>query len=466
MKRASVPTGLLFGPPVGTRVQEWLLVECRRHGAYGVVYRAVRVGQESAGPVALKMAMHPWDPLFMREVGLLSLVHHPSIPRLLGHGFWQHPSGAFFPFIVMEWVEGTPLYEWAQEHDPTNRQVFHVLVQLARALAATHASRAVHRDVKGDNVLVRHSDGRAVLTDFGAGHYQSAARLTWQPLPPGTPAYQSPEAGLFERLSEHSQDARYLAGPADDVYALGVTAYRLVTGKYPFGPAPSPRELNPRVDPLLSELILRMLSVSPEARGTAGELAEALEAAAERVAKEAGDSRLGIESPASSTPPQALPERIPPRVETMSWRARSAWVLAGALLVLWALQAVHAPPHSASEKEQMASPPGQPKGGPANLSEKALEATPPPVHDSSLQETISQDPPPEPFPGQLPPDAKGRCSGPKQIPLNGGCWVEYPTKDVEECEKNGWVFLKDRCYAPAMGSRRKPPPTSAPPDFR
>jgi len=74
------------------------------------------------GPVALKMAMLPWDPRFMREVGLLSLVHHPSIPRLPGHGFWQHPSGAFFPFIVMEWVEGTPLYEWAQEHNPTNQE--------------------------------------------------------------------------------------------------------------------------------------------------------------------------------------------------------------------------------------------------------------------------------------------------------------------------------------------------------
>jgi serine/threonine protein kinase len=432
--------------------------------------------------VALKLALFPWDPRFMREVGLLSLVHHPSTPRLLGHGFWQHPSGTFFPFIVMEWVEGTPLYAWAREEDPTSLQVLQVLAQLARALEATHARRAVHRDVKGDNVLVRHSDGRAVLMDFGVGHYPSAARLTWQPLPPGTPPYRTPEAWLFERRSEPSQNARYLAGPADDVYALGVTAYRLVTGEYPVGPAlqqddegvwqleefplPAPRERNPRVNPQLSELILRMLSVSPEARGTAGALAAALETAAEHVAKEGGGSRLGIKSLAPSEPLLAPPRRLQPQVKAMSWGARSAWALAGALLLLWALKAVHTPLHSASRKEQVASSPGQTDGGTANLGEQAPQETLSPEQKSSQQETISQEPPPEPFPGQITPNAKGRCPGPKQIPLNGGCWVEYPTKNAEECEKNDLVFIKDRCYAPAMGSRRKPPPTSAPPDFR
>jgi eukaryotic-like serine/threonine-protein kinase len=404
--------------------------------------------------VALKMALFPWDPRFMREVGLLSLIHHPSIPRLLGHGFWQHASGAFFPFIVMPWVEGPSLYEWAREHAATNQQVLQVLAQLERALEATHSRRAVHRDVKGDNVRVRRSDGRAVLMDFGAGHYQSAARLTWQPLPPGTPPYRSPEAWLFERGSGQSEGARYLGGPADDVYALGVTAYRLVTGEYPLGPAllqddkgawhleelplPTPRELSPRVDPQLSELILRMLSVSPEDRGTAGELAEALEAAAERGR---------------------------PRAQPVPWRARSAWVLARALLVLWAVQAVHAPPHNDSRREQVASRSSLQEGATANLGEAGPEATPPPVQASS-REKLSQSPPPRPFPGQLAPDTKGHCPGPKQTPINGGCWVEHPTKDAEECEKNGLVFIKDRCYAPAMGSRSKPPPTSAPPDFR
>ena len=438
------------------------MLGCHGHGAFGVVYRAVRVGQESAGPVAIKMALFPWEPRFMREVGLLSLVHHPSIPRLLGHGFWQDPSGMFFPFIVMEWVEGTPLYAWAREHHLTHRQQRQVLAQLARALEATHACRAVHRDVKGDNVLVRRSDGRAVLVDFGAGHYQSAARLTWQPLPPGTPPYRSPEAWLFSLRFGQSPEARSRPGPADDVYALGVTAYRLFTGEYPPGPelrqdaqgtwhmveapVPAPRDLNPRVDPQLSALILRMLSVSPEARGTAGELAQALEATEEEV--------------------QAAPAHPRPWKQFVAWRVGSARVLAGMLLVLWAQQAVHAPLHSASAREPVASNPAPRDGSAASLGETGAAAMVPSGQEPSEPGALSQDTPPKPVPGQITPDAKGQCPGRTQIPINGGCWVEQRTNDAEACEENGMIFFKDRCYAPAMGSRRRPPPTSAPPDFR
>ncbi|WP_224368905.1 serine/threonine-protein kinase [Hyalangium versicolor] len=458
MERQPPPVGHLFCLPPGTRVQDWVLLGCHGHGGFGVVYRAVRIGHESEGPVALKMALVPWDPRFLREVGLLSLVRHPNVPRLLGHGFWRDPSDVFFPFVVMEWVEGTPLYEWARQHPPTPRRQLQVLAQLARALEATHTCRAVHRDVKGDNVLVRRSDGRAILTDFGAGHYQSAARVTWQPLPPGTPPYRSPEAWLFELRSGDSPGARYLPGPADDIYALGVTAYRLVTGQYPPGPElrqdeqgtwhpveaplPAPRELEPRVDSQLSALILRMLSVSAEARGTAGELAQVLEAAAEQG--------------------QAVPAPIQPWMQ--QGRAR---VLVGALLVLWTLLAVHAPLPSTSARKQVASNAASPRGGgAAGVGERASEGTQPWGREFSKPEVLSQDTPPKPLPGQLTPDAKGQCSGRMQVPINGGCWVEQLIKDAEACEAAGYVFFRARCYAPALKSSRKPPPTSAPSDFR
>jgi serine/threonine protein kinase len=282
--------------PSGTRVGQWRVVAWQDQGASGTVYRALRIGQEQAGPAALKLALYPGDARFARETELLSRLSHPSIPRLLDQGVLRHTSGAEKPFFVMEWVEGTPLYLWADQHSPGSQQVFHLLAQLARALATTHAAHAAHRDVKGDNIRVRHSDGRALLLDFGSGHFQGASRLTWRSLPPVTPAYLSAQAWLFNLRLAHARDSYYPPTPADDVYALGVTAYRLVMGEYP--PAmdvrqdengswqvtsPDPRPLlenNPRVEPRLRVWILRLLSDSPEARGTAAQLAEAMVAEA------------------------------------------------------------------------------------------------------------------------------------------------------------------------------------------
>jgi serine/threonine protein kinase len=127
----------------------------RGQGAYGAVYRAVRVGQEHLGPVALKLSVLPGDARFAREAQLLSRLSHPGIPRLVDSGALLHPSGAQYPFLVMEWVEGMPLYAWAEQHSPSSQEQCRVLAHLARALEALHASGAVHRDVKGDNVLVR-----------------------------------------------------------------------------------------------------------------------------------------------------------------------------------------------------------------------------------------------------------------------------------------------------------------------
>jgi serine/threonine protein kinase len=115
----------------------------------------VRIGQEHAGPVALKLSILPWDARFAREAQLLSRLSHPGIPRLLDSGALLRPSGMEHPFLVMEWVEGTALYAWAEQHSPSCQQLCRVLAQLARTLEVLHASGAVHRDVKGDNVLVQ-----------------------------------------------------------------------------------------------------------------------------------------------------------------------------------------------------------------------------------------------------------------------------------------------------------------------
>jgi serine/threonine protein kinase len=185
----------------------------------------------------------------------------------------------------MEWVEGVPLYAWAEKQASMGKQLCRVLAQLARALEAIHAAGAVHRDLKGNNVLFRSSDRRAVLIDFGSCHLAGAQRLTWRSLPPMTPEYLSPQAMLFYLRSQGQPDGYYPPSPADDLYALGVTAYRLVMGQYPacidarqdeqgIWQATSPDfrpllESNPRLEPPLREMILQLLSHAPEQRGTA-----------------------------------------------------------------------------------------------------------------------------------------------------------------------------------------------------
>ncbi|MBN1209665.1 MAG: serine/threonine protein kinase [Myxococcaceae bacterium] len=459
--------------PPGTRVGDWYVLDCLGQGSYGAVHRALHVGQEHAGPVALKLALYPWDPRFMREVALLSLVHHPGVPRLLGHGFWKHPAGTTHPYIVMEWVDGTPLYDWAREHTPSSHQLLQLLAQLARALEATHSVGALHRDVKGDNVLVRRSDGQALLMDFGAGHYQGAARLTWQSPPPGTPAYRSPEAGLFWIRSVREPHACYQATPADDVFALGVTAYRLLTGDYPPAAEPqedetgtwhmeppllrAPRELNPRVDPLLSAVTLRMLSLAPGERGTARELAEALEAAARRMGPELDPPLREAATPRA---------RGRPRTRARVWVPACALAMLGALLLLWNRGAVETRHGDAPAKARVASKPDAPDAGTSAVGEAAPSTLPAAVQPPAKREAITQDTPPKPFPGQSRPNEKGQCASHEQVPINGACWFELRSKDAASCEQNGYVVLKGRCFAPAFPPRRKPPPMSGSTDVR
>lgn len=139
----------------GMEVGSWRVVAWAGQGGNGTVYRAVRIGQEQAGPVALKLALQPGDPRLEREVMVLSRLEHPSVPRLLDSGEWRSYGGTQHPFLVMQWIDGVPLYEWALQHAPSSAQVLRMLAQLTRALQALHAQGAVHRDVKGGNIPSR-----------------------------------------------------------------------------------------------------------------------------------------------------------------------------------------------------------------------------------------------------------------------------------------------------------------------
>ncbi|HLL05143.1 MAG TPA: serine/threonine-protein kinase [Myxococcaceae bacterium] len=485
--------------PAGTQVGAWRLLGFQGRGVYGTVYSAVSTRHPHAKPVALKLAIYPEDPRFEREAELLSRVRHPCVPRLLDSGLWRSSSGSPHPFLVMERVDGEPLYSWASRRNPSSRQVLALLAQAARALQATHEVSGVHRDVKGDNMLVRPSDGRLFLTDFGSAHFAGAARLTPLPMLPGTPAYRSPQVWQCLLRAGLEASSPLLAKPSDDVFALGVTAYRLVTDSYPpfthphepqahcwqpggSGPQP-PRQLSPRVDAQLNALILRMLSPTPEERGTAGELAEALERGvahagpsadaplfdwetqppSEWTQQEQDSSRLlghrprhrdrqraldaehsdaTARSHVQPTPTQA-PAPATARHAPRTWQPWLAALLALALC----------PSHSGSVRTVRQL---QPPEDTVSLGDSALNQAPEPRPDSA-QKAIVLEVPKTPRPGQLRPDKKGRCPD-RQIAIHGACWAKVDLSP-EHCHGNVFTY-QGGCYMPINASEQVP--TSAP----
>jgi hypothetical protein len=486
------------------------------------VYRAVRIGEEQAGPVALKVALHPDDPRFEREVTLLSRLHHSHVPLLQDHGKWQCLDRSF-PYLVMQWVEGVPLYEWSEAHNPTSREILRLLAQVAWALAATHEAQGVHRDMKGNNVLVR-ADGQAFLTDFGASTYPGAPPLTWEALPPGTPTYRTPEAWRFG-LSTRGQDIHYEAKPSDDVFALGVTAYRLVADEYPpptdpglaesllwyvdgVGPRP-PLALNPRVAPQLSTLILRMLSVSPEARGSARELAELLEQRAERAGPEV-DQRLFAwetlpraewpreEAEDAYSPHQRLRYRAQEVVRATEQREsaeraeaarREAQALSHAmsspnqaapmahmeerplglaaavalLMVLGAWLAINGLSYEPTVAQADNADAGTADGGTVELGTEVLSAHVKESRVPSGRPGIGKDIPSKPLPGQRRPENTGRCRNPAQVAVNGGCWTEFGNMKPP-CEEGAYEW-RGRCYEPVYIAPREPTSTPKEPRY-
>ncbi|MDC0710055.1 serine/threonine-protein kinase [Stigmatella sp. ncwal1] len=429
------PVSLLLGTQVGA----WRVVGRGGHGSYGMVYRVEPVDDSAAGSFALKLALRPDDPRFERESELLSRVNHPHVPRLYGQGVWVSPGGASFPYVVMEWVPGVTLYDWAARSPFSSLQAFRLLAQVARALAATHAVGGVHRDVKGNNVLVNSEGARALLMDFGSGCYPGAKRLTWQSGPPGTFQYWSPEALRFQWRFRFQSDAHYEAGPADDVYALGMTAYRLVTGRYPpplspealeAAPGQRPSQARPeqvaRVSPELAALIRRMLSDIPSERGSAAEIAQALEHAAETAGRRAS-------RPIAARKKRAVPKRM---AWLGRWRTGVAWLGWGAAVSLGVLQVE-------VELPWFQLPWDAEDGGTAGLAQAVRSSAKKSEGPEPQRGGISREMPKGPFLGQRKPPCKSH-----EVEVNGGCWLALQDKRPP-CGEETFVW-KGSCYWPSF----------------
>jgi eukaryotic-like serine/threonine-protein kinase len=333
--------------------------------------------------------------------------------------------------------------------------------------------------VKGGNVLVRSSDGRATLMDLGTGFYPGAATLTPPRWFPGTPAYRSPESWLFELQFSRDANARYRATPADDLYALGVTACRLVTGEYPEPAAPRkdgqgkwhldvmlPHALLQErgMEPRLRALIRRMLAAKPEERGSAAQLAEELEQAAELPevrAPKPQQAAAQVPKAEKASEPSVPAEGVVSPAPARPAKPGRVLAVAGLALAVWTWQPVSRQTMAESSvAEAQSGGKNTPDVGPSGLGEAAA-ATAHTEAPQSFQEVMAEDTPPEPQPGQTRPDVKGRCPHKAQVALNRGCWLEISLEPARCSELKGQMF-KGLCYLPFIPPGH--PPTSSPTD--
>ena len=267
------------GTPLGSR---YLVEHPIGEGSTGRVWRGSRRDDGSAVAIKILHAEYLPDPTmvarFRREGVAVRQLRHPHLVPV-DDLVVERDTVA----IVMELVNGDDLRSIMQRGRLETRRAVGLLAQVASALAHVHAAGVLHRDVKPENILVTRRAGQpwAQLSDFGLAWVASDRQLTRSTQLLGTPAYLAPELLAGRRYD-----------PAVDVYALGVTAYELLTGRRPFdGEHPlavmrahlddeAPRPPGMATD--LWHLVRSCLAKRPEDRPTAGQLAQELESLARR----------------------------------------------------------------------------------------------------------------------------------------------------------------------------------------
>lgn len=324
------PTDSQPDPLIGAQVGEYQILEPVGEGGMGVVYRGIQPVIKKRVAIKVLKPQVAGDEQQVRrlvaEAESVNAIGHRGIIDIFGLG--QLPDGR--PYIIMEFLEGEPLDAWLLKQ--ASGQVglltaLELLLEICAPLAAAHRANVIHRDLKPSNVFIcRQADGTRFLKilDFGlakrAAGIDGNTKQTSQNVVSGTPDYMAPEQARGLSIS-----------PRSDLYALGVMAFELFTGRVPFqgatpmdvmvahvgSPPPDPRTFAPELPPELAELVLRLLSKAPEDRPqTVEEVRNALEDAvvqlgsprprSSREMPALNPSELGL-SPRASAPRHATP---------------------------------------------------------------------------------------------------------------------------------------------------------------
>jgi serine/threonine-protein kinase len=284
----SPPVGTFTGANLGPYEIQGLLAR----GGMAEVYKGVhsRLGR----PVAIKVlplqlvGEGDFRRRFEREARAVAALNHPNIVQVFDFGDTQDTC-----YLVMEYIDGKDLTNYLHEHPGPMplREALPVLRDVASALDYAHTQGVIHRDIKPSNVLLEivtmvqpdQSPFRAILTDFGIAKLITGTGSTTGIGMIGTIDYMAPE---------QIQSAQTVDSSAD-IYALGVLAFRMLTGALPFAsenpaevllghlyrPVSDPRLIAPDLPDRVVSALLRAMAKEPGQRfPTASQFVAALSA--------------------------------------------------------------------------------------------------------------------------------------------------------------------------------------------
>jgi eukaryotic-like serine/threonine-protein kinase len=217
----------------------YVLDELIGFGGYGEVWRATDTVLSRSVALKLLHQRHAEQAetvaRFRSEAQHAAALSHENIAQVFDYG---EAADGQPPYLVMELVAGASLEAVLQGGPLDVTRTMDIVAQTASGLRAAHAAGMIHRDVKPGNLLLNHS-GTVKITDFGLAHTVGSVSVTISGELVGTPGYLAPERAVGEK-----------AGPASDLYSLGIVAFECLTGARPFAGTPLEVALAHRDRPL------------------------------------------------------------------------------------------------------------------------------------------------------------------------------------------------------------------------
>jgi tetratricopeptide (TPR) repeat protein len=205
----------------GTRFGPWRILSRIGAGGMGEVYHAERADGTFEMQVAIKLIRSRKKDLarmLESERQLMARLNHPSIARLIDGGLADDDR----PYLVMEWVDGRTLGEWAPQKGISTDRFLSVFSGICEAVAFAHRSLVIHGDIKPANLAISR-DGQVKLLDFGVAQILDSEGASHSPSAL-TPGFAAPEQLAGEQVST-----------VTDIYSLGALLHWLVFGKAPEG---------------------------------------------------------------------------------------------------------------------------------------------------------------------------------------------------------------------------------------